>query len=360
MVRGWLAAIAVACAVPCVAQDRVPVESLSSVPEQERTEVMILATGHYAGVEGVTPAHFDDVIAHLKVFDPQIVAVERIPAHEIALFLQTPRYAASINTYVGRFLPLLTIGQAASGLDPVEAAVAMGEWSNGPASLDDEARLERMHVALSAYELETALTYYRALSDEARQNWRGSVSDDAQERIDELDGSTNERVAVAARLAQELDLPRVWNVDSHLEDPAFRDLVPELLAGLEPLGGPGAIAAEQPFATAQAIQQSSIAQGSLVPVYDFLNSAQYGVDDVRAQIDVFNRLDLPDGIGKVRQALWDERNYRIAANIRRAMAAQPGKRVLLIIGAGHKPWLDQILSATLDMRLVQWADMATD
>ena len=48
---------------------------------------------------------------------------------------------------------------------------------------------------------------------------------------------------------------------------------------------------------------------------------------------------------------------QIAANIRRAMAAQPGKRVLLVIGAGHKPWLDQILGATLDMKVVQWSEL---
>ena len=360
MLRLALTALAALIAAPAIAQDRVPVESLSSVPVEERTEVMILATSHFAGVEGVTASHFDAVIARLKAFDPHIVAVERIPAHEIAMFRTTPHYAETLDTYVGDHLSLMTDGQAGSGLDPVEAEAAMGDWTGAPSTLDEDAQVERLMTALAAYELETALVYFRALGGPDREDWPRAVPANVVEALTELDASMNERVAVAARLVGELDLPRVWNVDSHLEDAAFRPIVPELMAGFEQVGGQAALAAAEPFGTLDGIQTRAVEAGSVLPVYDFMNTPGYGIADIRAQIDVMNRIDFPAGEGKARQALWDERNYRIAANVRRAMAAQPGKRVLLVIGAGHKPWLDQILTATLDMRIVQWADIGDE
>lgn len=364
MFRLALSALAMGCASHVAAQvgaqERVPVETLSSVPVEERTEVMILATSHFAGVEGVTAGHFDEVIARLKAFDPQIVAVERVPAHEIAMFLTTPNYAETLDTYVGDYLSLMTQGQAGSDLDPVEAAAAMADWTHAPNALDEDTQIERLMTALAAYELETALVYFRALDGASRAEWPGTVPAKVIEALTELDGSTNERVAVAARLVEELGLPRVWNVDSHLEDAAFRTIVPEMMAAFERAGGQVALLSGEPYASLSRIQGEALEAGSLLPVYDYMNAPGYGSADVRAQIDVMNRIAFAAGEGKARQALWDERNYRIAANTRRAMAAQPGKRVLLVIGAGHKPWLDQILAATLDMRVVQWSDIEDD
>ena len=356
VVRAIAIATAALAALPLAAQDRVPVESLSSVPEAERTEVMILATSHFAGVEGVTPAHFDEVIARLKAFEPEILAIERISAHDVALYQTTPHYAATLGTYVGEYLALMSAGQAGSGLDPVEAAARMARWAGSPAELTEGAQIERMITALAAYELETALIYYRALGGAGREAWPNAVPGSVITSLTKLDTSMNERVSVAARLASELGLPRVWNVDSHLEDAAFRSIVPQLVEGFAQIGGQQAMVAAEPFATLEEIQAEAVAEGSVLPVYDFMNSPGYAQADVKAQIDIMNRISFPDGEGKSRQALWDERNFRIAANLRRAMAAQPGKRVLLIIGAGHKPWLDQILSATLDMRVVQWSE----
>ncbi|WP_147270758.1 DUF5694 domain-containing protein [Alteripontixanthobacter maritimus] len=347
-------------AAPASAQDRVPVANLSSVPFDERTEVMILATSHYAGVEGVTPSHFDTIIRRLKQFAPEIIAVERVPAHEIAMFRTTPHYARTLDTYVGSYLSLMNLGQAASGLDPIEAEVAMSEWVGSPGSLDEASQIERLMTAIAAYEVETALIYYRALGGRERDEWPDDVPKAVRSELSKLDVSTNERVAIAARLAEELGAPRIWNVDSHLEDAAFGNIVPELMSGLETAGGIEAIVGSEPFSTLAKIQDEAVQNGSLEPAYDYVNSPEYGRGDVRSQIDVFNRMPFENKSGLVRQALWDERNFRIAANLRRAMAARPGSRVLLIIGAGHKPWLDQILAATLDMRVVQWTESKSE
>ena len=63
MLRAMFVALAMIGSVQAAGQEQVPVQSLSSVPIVERTEVMVLGTSHFSAVDGVTSSHFDDVIA---------------------------------------------------------------------------------------------------------------------------------------------------------------------------------------------------------------------------------------------------------------------------------------------------------
>ena len=40
---------------------------------------------------------------------------------------------------------------------------------------------------------------------------------------------------------------------------------------------------------------------------------------------------------------WEIRNLRMVANIRETFRERPGARVLVIVGASHKPWFDSWL-----------------
>ena len=52
---------------------------------------------------------------------------------------------------------------------------------------------------------------------------------------------------------------------------------------------------------------------------------------------------------------WHNRNLRIFANLRRA--AQPGQRVVVLIGAGHVPILRHCVEASPEFRLVEVGDV---
>jgi len=66
---------------------------------------------------------------------------------------------------------------------------------------------------------------------------------------------------------------------------------------------------------------------------------------------------LTSRLDRSRLALWDVRNLNILSNLRRASARKPGGRMLVIIGAGHKPFLDVLLAQMLDVRPVQLSDL---
>lgn len=51
----------------------------------------------------------------------------------------------------------------------------------------------------------------------------------------------------------------------------------------------------------------------------------------------------PQHFGRQYVGGWEARNLRMVANIRVAFREHPGARVLSIVGASHKPWLDALL-----------------
>ncbi|MCK4932753.1 MAG: hypothetical protein KAT01_11335 [Candidatus Aminicenantes bacterium] len=74
----------------------------------------------------------------------------------------------------------------------------------------------------------------------------------------------------------------------------------------------------------------------------------------RATLDMdWFEAKLPDRLAQTRVAFWDVRNFGIAANIRRALALNPGKKILVIIGATHKIFLDALFRECMDVKVVQ-------
>jgi hypothetical protein len=96
--------------------------------------------------------------------------------------------------------------------------------------------------------------------------------------------------------------------------------------------------------------------GDLLPHYQFLNSPEYLLKDVDTQWGFFLRTRLHSGLDRFRLALWEVRNLNIASNIRRASAQYPGGRILVIVGASHKPFLDSYLLQIADIKLVNLND----
>ena len=50
-------------------------------------------------------------------------------------------------------------------------------------------------------------------------------------------------------------------------------------------------------------------------------------------------------------AWWEARNLRMVANIRQALARQPGARGLVIVGSTHKPYFDTYLRLMHEVRV---------
>jgi hypothetical protein len=104
------------------------------------------------------------------------------------------------------------------------------------------------------------------------------------------------------------------------------------------------------------IQNKAYASGDLLPLYVYLNSEEYVRRDIESQWQILFKAKLSSGLAQTRVAYWDVRNMGIVANIRRAMALHPAQKMLAVIGASHKGFLDALLAECMDVKIVQLAD----
>jgi len=107
------------------------------------------------------------------------------------------------------------------------------------------------------------------------------------------------------------------------------------------------------FDDAQHRLPDAAATGDLLPLYLRINSPDYLNADVEAQWHLFYRTGLKSQRDVTRAALWEARNLNISSRVSQASAFHPGGRVLVVIGAAHKPFLDQYLSQMMDVEIVQ-------
>ena len=81
----------------------------------------------------------------------------------------------------------------------------MAGWAEAAFGPEPSELTSRVLMALAAYQPKTALLYWRHLPAADR----AALPEGANDYMVELDGSTNERVIVAAALAERLGLPRI-------------------------------------------------------------------------------------------------------------------------------------------------------
>lgn len=338
-------------AAPAMAQtiERPAIADIAALPDEEKTDYFILASVHLAGMEGATPDAVAPVLERLEAWAPDVIAVERMPARVIEGLKGDPAHSETMEGFVGELLTFGETMQEALGLTAFEAEDQIEEWTGAPASLPLDEAATRLKTAIAAYQPETALLYWPLLGE----GQIAALPPELRTFLDETEASSNERVLLAVALARTLGHAQIWPVDSQADKDLFLRYLPDIQKGFETLPAEAMPTAKPYFETMTTLQDEGVDTGNLLPLYRYLNAPDFNMADVEGQFDVFNRYDFPAPAGRIRQAAWDERNFAIAGNLRRASAFAPGGKVLLIIGAGHKPFLDELMAVGLDVKVSQ-------
>jgi hypothetical protein len=329
-----------------------PLDALRrQTPPARRTQVLVLGTFHYRELkDGFRPALVSGLLDRLAAFRPDAIAVEALPGgavRELALEEDaTPVHREVVEGFAAAALGLGREAQKALGMDALQAARALGPGGR------PEAGTRGVLVALAAYDWPTGLLAWSGLSAEARAG-SPPISKGLAARLDAKLAEVNEIQGLALPLARRLGLARLDGVD------AFEDLwaIGPVMEALAPVArsDPRFVAARRAaiYRRSRALQAASLRKGDLLPAYRFLNSARYAREDVAAQWGVFLGTKLPGGANRSREALWEERNLKIAARIRVLSARHPGGRILVIYGAAHRPFLEDYLSRCSDLTVVR-------
>lgn len=347
----WLAALAFL--VPLIGgATESPVQSLKRRMEAP-AEVLVLGTTHLGGLEGVTPSHLDGLVDALSRYAPEAVVVEALPAHTIeAMQLQSDLHPEALDTFVGkRFLGLARENQQRLQLDAQGARKALGVECAAVLAATPAASERCMRLAAAAWDKPwTDYLAWRHSRQWPEERLPGALG----ERVAAQAASTNENALIGARLAYQFKLPRVHGMDDQpgadLYGPVFDALIPVL----------GSSKAYAEFkANARVVKEveartgQAIAAQDLLPLYRWVNSPEYSALTLDEEWRLFVDRDLPRAPGQARIALWDVRNLAMVSNILRVVSQHPGGRVLVIVGASHKPFFDDYLERSIGVRVRQ-------
>ncbi|MGH8213417.1 MAG: DUF5694 domain-containing protein [Rhodanobacteraceae bacterium] len=345
MAIGTLAALA--CAGAANAQVNLP--KLDAGLAGPRTQVLVLGTAHLSSApESFNRASLQPLLDRLAAFKPDIIAIEGISGEGCALMAQYPAIYNPEN--VSPFCFDTRAGKAATGLNVPAAVVAVDKAMQGwPAQPTPSERRHLAALFLACGEPTSAMVQWLQLPQAERR--KGDGLDDALVKIlDDSVARNNEDYQISAPLAMRLGLQRVYPMDDHTgdnvtipdsQDKAFADAIRH--------AWDSARSRMQPIKDRQ---QELLEHNHTLALYRYLNAPDIGQTTIESDMGAALRDGTPPYYGHMYVAGWEARNLRMAANILATFRELPGARVLVVVGATHKPWLDKILGQMPGVEIV--------
>jgi Family of unknown function (DUF5694) len=348
--------------LPCatLAQDRLPPTappeaqifdplSLKTNVGGPVSDVLVLASAHLAQLDPApSVALLDPLMQRLEAYQPGLIAVEGVSGPDCDALARldplTPGVAAD-------YCWPLDAARAATGLDVAQATLAaatmLRDWPASPTA----ARRRRLAATfIAAGDRPSAVVQWLHLAPAERVAGDG-LDAALTEILTTTAASRNERIAIAARLAVRLGLQRVYLIDDHSADSILRDLGSDGEAAIQAIWN-----RQDPFDAENNRQiAAATTPDGILGFFRWMNlpatQAAYLANDHAANMAEAT----PPYFGRRYGMWWEARNLRMVANLRVAMADQPGVRVLVVVGASHKPHMDAYLNLMHDITTVDAA-----
>jgi hypothetical protein len=283
-------------------------------------EVLVLGSIHLSSLPpSFDPASLRLLHERLAGWRPHAIAVEDLSGVQCDFLRRYPqRYADTIESYCHDVAP----AAAATGLDVPAATVRaehlLAAWPASPSAA------QRRHLAavfLAGGELASALVQWLRLPVDERRAGDG-LSQALVDSLTKQASARNESYLVAA-------IMKAW------DNPATARRKQDDERLRRRLGSPEGLLAL--YRAINAPVQARLAFDS----------------DFGAALEEPS----PQRFGRNYLGYWETRKLRMAANIRAALGARPGTRMLVIVGASHKAYLEAYLHQMHDVRIVDSAPL---
>jgi hypothetical protein len=321
------------------------------------SEVLVLGTPHLKYLK-FEPALIQDLNDRLAKWKPQAIAIEELSGaqcDQMRRYVQ--RYKDSIKTYCWDPAP----ARAATGLD-VPAATAQADtllagWPAAPTAA------QRRHLAavfLAGGERSSALVQWLRLP--AAERHAGDGLDAALvELLQKRAAGVDETALVSARLAARLGLERVVAMDDHTADSSDGDDA-QALENAKAYGVAITKAWDNPVNAGRKRRDDALTAklqtpDDLLAVYRAANARGQGRIVFESDFGAAMNDPSPQRFGRNYLGYWETRNLRMASNIRDVLGLQPGIRMLVVVGASHKGYLEAYLHQMHDVRIVDAAPL---
>jgi hypothetical protein len=314
------------------------------------TEVLTLGSPHLATLRAPIDATvMAALLDRLAAYRPDIITVENVSGEQCdTLHRYAGTYPDSYETWCRD--PGLA-GQAIG----MEVAAATAEihrtllaW---PAAPTAGARRHLAALFLAAGDVPSAVVQWRRLPVTERHAGDG-IDAETLPLVERVGAKPNETYDIGVALAVRLGLECVHLVDDHTSDGALPD---------EGKPYEEAIEAAWKVAPSKAVEHERVLEAGLrtgndlLALYRFVNRPDTLAQNIRADFGAALGEPSAGHYGRRYVAAWEVRNLRMVANIRAAIAAHPGARVLNVVGSTHKPYYDSLFEWMPDVRRVDAA-----
>jgi len=307
--------------------------------------VLVLGTAHLATLKKPWEvATLEPVISRLVAFHPDVVAVENLSG------LACDAVARSPTKYdpedFRRYCFDTSQAFAATGLDvPTAAARLVAALRTWPAAPSPMQRRHLVALALAAGEPATARLQWAAL-DPAERRAEDGLSAGLVELLDRR--RNGEVDLLATPVAARSGLARLLAMDDHTGD--NNDVAdPEAFGRALAQAWGGGEKSVQTFQAREAAFEGAL---DALGLYRYLNDPASIRPVADVELGTATRDPSPQHYGRMWVTGWETRNLRMAANIAEAIRDAPDARVLVIVGAEHKPWLERFLGQLAHVEIV--------
>lgn len=333
MKKHWMIGVCL-CLLPMLGVAEVKLSELDRDMTGPRSQLLVLGTVHLNELkDGYPPQALDALLNRLAAYRPQIITVEALPGQECDV---AERFSAE---YGDDYCASTERARAATGLDIPAAAAeirrALGAWPQQPLPAQ---RRQLAAWFLAVNDRASALVQWLQLADSERRVGDG-LDSALVDLLIKAESSRNEHYQLAARLAARLGLERVYPVDNHTGDNvqvADRAAFGEAISAAWQEGA-GELA--ELFQREDELAHAD----DLLPLYRFINEPRYLRALAEVNVHAALQAKAAENYPQMWVAGWETRNLRMVANIRETFRERPGARVLIVVGASHKPWFDSWL-----------------
>jgi hypothetical protein len=310
----------------------------------EASEITIVGTAHLERLQPVpNAARAEVVVEALARWRPTLVCIEAMPGERVQEFMRDPaRHGELLSTFSRHAVRLAPEQQLRRARDASAARDAARDlvFRTHALTLDEQLTLASLHLA--AHEPWSAALVWSGIGSEHRAAAEKVMGKSAIEALDVLVASGNDIARIALPLARRMGHRQLCHADAFFDEVAVGKLMGDLMPMLQdPTIGKGI--AE--FNTLSVAHWKATQPDGLLRLLGWMQSDDYAHRDRDAQWDVFAKNPAAHDVGERRLALWHARNAEISANLYRALARPDGARVLMLIGAAHRPFLESTIAA---------------
>lgn len=312
-----------------------------------RTKILVLGTPHLEQLDNFHPDYLTRVLDSLKNKNFDVVAIENMPA-ELLLDIKsrTENHWQDLYSSFNKFIEFGLSHQKTVNKTFEEAKKNI-ESLNLKENISDIERIDYINSYLCIYEVWSATLYYKELKDKSK------LSKTVIDLLEKLARSKNEINTIGLEIAITNKLRQINYIDNLQDEtillnefPMFMNEYQSNSKSINEL-----INKSKFYEKVSSLENEAIKNKDLYTLYKFYNSKEYMKQDFEGQWELWFKTNFNSKSDRSRYSLWEMRNLFITANILRVVASNPEKKILVIIGASHKSFLEKYLKQIPDIEL---------